>query len=142
MHFDNGNVKETITNIGFRVKGASSRLNQKKGFVLHFNEFVSGQKFFDMNKLGLKAGSVDDDTLLKVIFIYSNYFFSLYLTLFFNLSFFSLYKRQCSTLIFHEQCVLQFSEPHLAYFMSTMCLMACTLCMKVGSFYSITFCYY
>lgn len=65
MHFDNGVVRETIFDVGFRVKGMTSRMNQKKGWVLHFNEFVSGQKFFDMKKVGFKAGSSSDDTLIK-----------------------------------------------------------------------------
>jgi spore coat protein CotH len=41
-------------------------MDQKKGWVLHFNEFVSGQKLFDIKKLGLKAGSTNDDTFLKI----------------------------------------------------------------------------
>jgi hypothetical protein len=65
MHFDNGHVRQSLYNVGFRVKGAYSRLDQKKGWAIKFNEFVSGQKFFDMKKMAMKAGSVDDDTLLK-----------------------------------------------------------------------------
>ncbi len=65
MHFDNGQVRQSLYNVGFRIKGAYSRMDQKKGWALKFNEFVSGQKFFDMKKIAMKAGSVDDDTLLK-----------------------------------------------------------------------------
>jgi hypothetical protein len=67
MHFDNGNVRETVSNVGFRVKGASSRENMKKGWNIKFNEFVHGQSFFDMDKLCFKPGSVSDDTLLKTM---------------------------------------------------------------------------
>lgn len=65
FHFDNGVARQTLYNVGFRVKGASSRMDMKKGWAVKFNEFVSGQKLFDMKKLGLKAGSVSDDTFVK-----------------------------------------------------------------------------
>lgn len=41
-------------------------MDQKKGWVLKFNEFESGQKFFGIKKLGFKPGSISDDTLLKI----------------------------------------------------------------------------
>lgn len=72
MHFDNGVTRETINNVGFRIKGMTSRMNQKKGWAMKFNEFVSGQKFFDMKKVGFKAGSASDDTLLKNM-LYSDF---------------------------------------------------------------------
>jgi len=67
VYFDNGHVQETFSNVGFRVKGATSRMNQKKGWYIKFNEFVDGQKLLDIAKLGFKAGSVSDDTLLKTM---------------------------------------------------------------------------
>eukprot|EP01033_Poteriospumella_lacustris_P012876 gene12876-9208_t len=65
VFFDNNRVQATFANVGFRIKGAYSRLDQKKGWVIKFNEFVKGQAFFGIQKLGMKAGSVSDDTLLK-----------------------------------------------------------------------------
>lgn len=65
MHFDNGIVRQSLANVGFRVKGAYSRLDQKKGFAVKFNAFVPKQKFFDMKKIAMKTGSVGDDTMLK-----------------------------------------------------------------------------
>lgn len=41
-------------------------MDQKKGWVLKFNEFESGQKLFDIKKLGFKPGSTSDDALLKM----------------------------------------------------------------------------
>eukprot|EP01031_Cornospumella_fuschlensis_P034135 gene34135-41320_t len=64
MHFDNGDVQKTLTNVGFRIKGAYSRMDQKKGWVIKFDEFVD-QKLFDVKKIAMKAGSVNDDTILK-----------------------------------------------------------------------------
>lgn len=72
VHFDNGNVRETIENVGFRVKGASSRLNQKKGWNIKFNAFVDGQKLMGLKKLSFKPGSESDDTLLKTM-LYTNF---------------------------------------------------------------------
>lgn len=65
MSFDNGGVQETLFNVGFRIKGAYSRLDEKKGWVIKFDEFVDGQHLLDTKKIGLKSGSVADDTLLK-----------------------------------------------------------------------------
>lgn len=71
IHFDNGNVKETFDKVGIKIKGATSRLELKKGWNIKFNEFVSGQKLLDLKKLGLKPGSVGDDTFLKTM-LYSD----------------------------------------------------------------------
>lgn len=43
----------------------------KKGWNIKFNEFVSGQKFLGEKKIGMKAGSKNDDTLLKTM-LYTN----------------------------------------------------------------------
>lgn len=67
IHFDNGNIRSTYSNVGFRVKGMSSRMVQKKGWTVKFNEFVKGQKLLDISKFGLKPGSTNDDTLLKTM---------------------------------------------------------------------------
>lgn len=74
MHFDSGrhNVQTSIENVGMRLKGASSRLQQKKGWTLKFNEFTSGGKFYDMKKIGLKPGNTDDDGLAKQM-LYSDF---------------------------------------------------------------------
>lgn len=64
VHFDNGDVQRSISNVGFRIKGAYSRMDQKKGWVIKFDEFVD-QKLFDVKKIAMKAGSVNDDTILK-----------------------------------------------------------------------------
>lgn len=65
VYFDSGEVQETIENVGIRLKGHTSRLNQKHGWNLKFNKFVSGQKLFDMKKIGFKPGATSDDGLLK-----------------------------------------------------------------------------
>lgn len=65
VHFDNGYVQETITNVGFKQKGSGCRKHQKHCWNLKFNEFVDGQKLLNIKKLGIKAGTNDDDVLAK-----------------------------------------------------------------------------
>ena len=72
LYFDNGIIRTSYTDVGFRVKGMSSRQTQKKGWTVKFNEFVKGQKLLDVEKIGLKAGSTEDDTMLKTM-IYSDF---------------------------------------------------------------------
>ena len=50
MHFDNGHVQESFSNVGIHVKGQGSRVDQKKGWSIKFNEFVKGQKLMGIEK--------------------------------------------------------------------------------------------
>ena len=47
IHFDNNNINETVENVGFRLRGNTSRNSQKKSFKLDFNHFVQGRNFYD-----------------------------------------------------------------------------------------------
>ncbi|MBW6492140.1 MAG: CotH kinase family protein [Lentimicrobium sp.] len=53
--FDNGNVHDTIRDIGFRLRGNTSRYSQKKSFKVSFNTFISGRKYFGVEKLNLNG---------------------------------------------------------------------------------------
>lgn len=55
MHFDNGIVRETVEGVAFRVKGATSRLLNKKGWNIKFDEFDEAGSFYGMSKFGLKV---------------------------------------------------------------------------------------
>lgn len=46
---------DTINNIGFRIKGQTSRYNPKKSFKLSFNEYQKGQKYDGVEKLNLNT---------------------------------------------------------------------------------------
>jgi spore coat protein CotH len=65
VHFDNGNLQQSFSNVGLRIKGQGSRMDQKKGWYLKLNEFVAGQSLKGVKKIGFKGGAVNDDTLLK-----------------------------------------------------------------------------
>ena len=53
--FDNGNVHDTIRDIGFRLRGNTSRYSQKKSFKISFNTFISGRKYYGVEKLNLNG---------------------------------------------------------------------------------------
>ncbi|CAM9500878.1 unnamed protein product, partial [Ectocarpus fasciculatus] len=65
IHFDNGHVQETYDNVGIHIKGQGGRMDQKKGWSVKFNKFVSGQKLFDIEKLNFK-GCSEDDSFIKI----------------------------------------------------------------------------
>jgi hypothetical protein len=56
FYYDNGKDQISMKNVGMKLKGQGSREEQKKGWSIKFNEYVSGQKLFDMKKIGLKPG--------------------------------------------------------------------------------------
>jgi hypothetical protein len=63
--FNNGYVRESFSSVGIRLKGQGCRSHSKKCFAVKFNEFVKGQEFKGMERLGFKSGDNDDDILAK-----------------------------------------------------------------------------
>ena len=53
--FDNGTSIERVSNVGFRLRGNTSRSSQKKSFKISFNEFVPNQKFHGVEKLNING---------------------------------------------------------------------------------------
>lgn len=62
--FDNGSVHDTIQNIGFRLRGNTSRQSAKKSFKVSFNTFVSGRKYHGVEKMNLN-GEHNDPTVAR-----------------------------------------------------------------------------
>ncbi|MFN0203327.1 MAG: CotH kinase family protein [Bacteroidia bacterium] len=62
--FDNGNILDTVSNIGFRLRGNTSRNAAKKSFKISFNTFVSGQKYYGFEKLNLN-GEHNDPCVMR-----------------------------------------------------------------------------
>ena len=62
--FDDGIVKDTVKNIGFRLRGNSSRDAAKKSFKIKFNAFTSGVKYQGVKELNLN-GSHNDPTMVR-----------------------------------------------------------------------------
>ncbi len=53
--FDNGRVRDTLQNIGFRLRGNTSRDARKKSFKVSVNSFVRGRKFLGLEKLNVNS---------------------------------------------------------------------------------------
>ena len=64
VYFDNGHVQETYEQVGFKIKGQGSRGEQKKSWMIKFNEYVQGQDMYGVKKLGFKSCS-EDDSFIK-----------------------------------------------------------------------------
>jgi hypothetical protein len=62
--FNNGTINETVDNIGFRLRGNTSRYSQKKSFKVSFNTFVLGGKFYGMEKMNLN-GEHNDPSIIR-----------------------------------------------------------------------------
>lgn len=55
---------DTITNVGFRLRGNTSRNAAKKSFKISFNTYVSGRKWKNLEKMNLN-GSHNDVSILR-----------------------------------------------------------------------------
>ena len=57
-------IDETVANVGFRLRGNTSRNSAKKSFKVSFNEFVQGQKWKGVEKLNLN-GEHNDVSIMR-----------------------------------------------------------------------------
>ncbi|MFH1118703.1 MAG: CotH kinase family protein [Bacteroidota bacterium] len=62
--FDNGNVHDTINDIGFRLRGNTSRHSAKKSFKVSFNTWVQGRKYHGIEKMNLN-GEHNDPSIVR-----------------------------------------------------------------------------
>jgi len=62
--FNNGFVLDTVENIGFRLRGNTSRNSAKKSFKVSFNTFESGRKWYGLEKLNLN-GEHNDPSIIR-----------------------------------------------------------------------------
>ena len=62
--FDDGVIRDTVKNVGLRLRGNTSLTAQKKSFKISFNAFESGRKYQGVRKLNL-LGSHNDPTLIR-----------------------------------------------------------------------------
>ena len=72
VHFSNAFIDETIENVGFRLRGNTSRNAQKKSFKLSFNTFEPGRKFYDVEKLNLN-GEHNDPSIMRSKIAWDHY---------------------------------------------------------------------
>jgi len=64
IHFKNKWIDETVDSVGFRLRGNTSRDAQKKSFKISFNSFISGRKFYNVEKLNLN-GEHNDPSIIR-----------------------------------------------------------------------------
>ncbi len=62
--FNNGILNDTIEDIGFRLRGNTSRYSNKKSFKVSFNTYVSGRKYHGLEKMNLN-GEHNDPSVIR-----------------------------------------------------------------------------
>ena len=62
--FDNGSIRDTVEDIGFRLRGNTSRSSQKKSFKVSFNTYEKGRKYYGLEKMNLN-GEHNDPTISR-----------------------------------------------------------------------------
>jgi hypothetical protein len=62
--YDNGNIHDTIRDIGFRLRGNTSRYSAKKSFKVSFNTWVQGRKYHGVEKMNLN-GEHNDPSVVR-----------------------------------------------------------------------------
>lgn len=64
LHFKNKYIDETVENIGFRLRGNTSRDSRKKSFKISFNTFAPGREFYGLDKMNLN-GEHNDPSIIR-----------------------------------------------------------------------------
>ncbi|KAA3634031.1 MAG: T9SS C-terminal target domain-containing protein [Bacteroidetes bacterium] len=62
--FDNGTIRDTVENIGFRLRGNTSRYSDKKSFKVSFNTYEPGRKYYGLEKMNLN-GEHNDPSIMR-----------------------------------------------------------------------------
>lgn len=62
--FDNGTVRDTMEQVGFRLRGNTSRWSQKKSFKISFNTFTPGGNLYGVEKMNLN-GEHNDPSIMR-----------------------------------------------------------------------------
>jgi hypothetical protein len=62
--FDDNQHRDTLQNVGFRLRGNTSRYSQKKSFKISFSEYVPGRKYQGVKKINLN-GEHNDPTMIR-----------------------------------------------------------------------------
>ena len=64
VKFINRLIDTTITNVGIRIRGNTSRVSKKKSFKLSLNEFQKGQDLYGVEKLNIN-GEHNDPSIIR-----------------------------------------------------------------------------
>ena len=58
------NVADTVSNVGFRIRGNTSRNSRKKSFKISFDTFVDGREYHGLDKLNIN-GEHNDPSIIR-----------------------------------------------------------------------------
>ena len=64
FNFKSSEIDSTIQNIGFRLRGNTSRGSAKKSFKISFNTFTSKGKFYGLEKMNIN-GEHNDPSIIR-----------------------------------------------------------------------------
>lgn len=70
--YDYGTGRDTLKDVGFRLRGNTSRYSKKKSFKISFNEYVSGRRYQGVKKINLN-GEHNDPTLVREKLFYDSW---------------------------------------------------------------------
>jgi spore coat protein CotH len=70
--YDYGSGRDTLQDVGFRLRGNTSRFSQKKSFKIGFNTYVPGRKYQDVKKINLN-GQHNDPTMIREKLFYDTW---------------------------------------------------------------------
>lgn len=62
--FSNGAIRDTLADVGFRLRGNTSRYSRKKSFKISVNTFERGRKFHGLEKLNIN-GEHNDPSIIR-----------------------------------------------------------------------------
>lgn len=64
FQYNNGTINETVEDVGFRLRGNTSRYSAKKSFKISFNTYESGRDFYGLEKMNLN-GEHNDPSVVR-----------------------------------------------------------------------------
>ena len=64
IYYQNEYINDTLEQVGFRLRGNTSRVSEKKSFKLDFNHFVPGRDFYGVEKINLN-GEHNDVSIVR-----------------------------------------------------------------------------
>ncbi|MBK7174980.1 MAG: CotH kinase family protein [Bacteroidales bacterium] len=66
--FNDSLQRDTLENVGFRLRGNTSRYAQKKSFKISFNEYVPGRRYQEVKKINLNGQHNDPSMIREKLF--------------------------------------------------------------------------
>lgn len=62
--FDNGTIRDTLNDVGFRLRGNTSRTADKNSFKISFNTYVPGRDYYGLEKMNIN-GEHNDPSIIR-----------------------------------------------------------------------------